>query len=85
VAAFLGGAPTFFVNGRFLIGAQASAIFRSVVEEELRKNPSKKYNRAHAAALSPEKKLTKLEEAEWNPCRSLLLSDVEKSVDGVKL
>jgi len=46
VAAFLGarGTPTFFVNGRLLVGAQPFEVFQSVIEEETRKNASKKTN-----------------------------------------
>lgn len=44
VAAFLGarGTPTFFVNGRLLVGAQPFEVFQSVIEEELRKSLTKK-------------------------------------------
>lgn len=44
VAAFLGarGTPTFFVNGRLLVGAQPFEVFRTVIEEELvKKRPRK--------------------------------------------
>ncbi len=43
VAAFLGGrgTPTFFVNGRLLVGAQPFEVFQAVIEEELRKSASK--------------------------------------------
>ena len=46
VAGFLGarGTPTFFVNGRLLVGAQPFEVFQSVIEEETRKNASKKTN-----------------------------------------
>jgi protein-disulfide isomerase len=39
VAASLGarGTPTFFVNGRLLVGAQPFEAFRTVIEEELKK------------------------------------------------
>jgi len=44
VAVFLGarGTPTFFVNGRLLVGAQPFGAFRGVIEEELKKSGSKK-------------------------------------------
>ena len=44
VAASLGarGTPTFFVNGRLMVGAQPFEAFQSIVEEELRKSTSKK-------------------------------------------
>lgn len=44
VAASLGarGTPTFFVNGRFLVGAQPFEVFQSVINQELSNNPSKK-------------------------------------------
>lgn len=44
VAAFLGarGTPTFFVNGRLLVGAQPFAVFQTVIAEELKKSGSKK-------------------------------------------
>ena len=46
VAGFLGarGTPTFFVNGRLLVGAQPFEVFQSVIEEETRKNAAKKTN-----------------------------------------
>ncbi len=42
VAAFLGarGTPTFFVNGRLLVGAQPFEVFRIAIEEELKKGAS---------------------------------------------
>ena len=44
VAAFLGarGTPTFFVNGRLLVGAQPFEVFRTAIEEETKKSRSKK-------------------------------------------
>ena len=44
VAASLGarGTPTFFVNGRLLVGAQPFEVFRAAIEEELKKGVSKK-------------------------------------------
>jgi len=44
VAASLGarGTPTFFVNGRLLVGAQPFEAFRTVIEEELKKAGAKK-------------------------------------------
>jgi protein-disulfide isomerase/protein-S-isoprenylcysteine O-methyltransferase Ste14 len=36
------GTPTFFVNGRLMVGAQPFEAFQSIVEEELRKSTSKK-------------------------------------------
>jgi len=44
VAAFLGarGTPTFFVNGRLLVGAQPFEVFQTVIEEELRKRTSQR-------------------------------------------
>jgi len=44
VAASLGarGTPTFFVNGRLMVGAQPFEAFQSIVEEELGKSTSKK-------------------------------------------
>jgi protein-disulfide isomerase len=44
VAASLGarGTPTFFVNGRLMVGAQPFKAFQSIVEDELRKSTSKK-------------------------------------------
>lgn len=44
IAASLGarGTPTFFVNGRLLVGAQPFETFRAVIEEELKKDGAKK-------------------------------------------
>ena len=44
VAASLGGrgTPTFFVNGRLMVGAQPFDVFQAVIEEELGKSISKK-------------------------------------------
>jgi len=44
VAASLGarGTPTFFVNGRLMVGAQPLDVFQAVIEEELGKGTSKK-------------------------------------------
>ena len=44
VAASLGGrgTPTFFVNGRLMVGAQPFEAFQSVINEELRNSQSKK-------------------------------------------
>ncbi len=44
VAASLGarGTPTFFVNGRLMIGAQPFDLFRAVIEEELKKGLQRK-------------------------------------------
>jgi protein-disulfide isomerase len=44
VAASLGarGTPTFFVNGRLMVGAQPFDVFQSVIEEEFGKSSSKK-------------------------------------------
>lgn len=44
VAASLGGrgTPTFFVNGRLMVGAQPFDVFQAVIEEELGKGISKK-------------------------------------------
>ena len=44
VAASLGGrgTPTFFVNGRLMVGAQPLDVFQAVIEEELGKSTSKK-------------------------------------------
>lgn len=44
VAAFVGarGTPTFFVNGRLLVGAQPFEVFQTVIAEELKKSSSKK-------------------------------------------
>lgn len=44
VAASLGarGTPTFFVNGRLMVGAQPIDVFQSVIEEELKKGVSLK-------------------------------------------
>jgi protein-disulfide isomerase len=33
------GTPTFFINGRLLVGAQPSETFRKVIERELRRHP----------------------------------------------
>jgi protein-disulfide isomerase len=43
VAASLGarGTPTFFVNGRLMVGAQPFEAFQSLIEEELKKNLSR--------------------------------------------
>ena len=43
VAASLGarGTPTFFVNGRLMVGAQPFDVFQSVIEEELKKSLSR--------------------------------------------
>ncbi|MGH9428162.1 MAG: DsbA family protein [Terriglobia bacterium] len=44
VAASLGarGTPTFFVNGRLVVGAQPFEVFQKVINEELINSPSKK-------------------------------------------
>ena len=44
VAAFLGarGTPTFFVNSRLLVGAQPFGVFRTAIEEELKRGRLKK-------------------------------------------
>ncbi len=44
VAASLGarGTPTFFVNGRLMVGAQPFEVFQAVIEEELGQGTSKK-------------------------------------------
>jgi protein-disulfide isomerase len=44
VAASLGarGTPTFFVNGRLMVGAQPFKVFQNVINEELINSPSKK-------------------------------------------
>lgn len=44
VAASLGarGTPTFFVNGRLMVGAQPFNVFQNVINEELLKRPTKK-------------------------------------------
>jgi protein-disulfide isomerase len=44
VAASLGarGTPTFFVNGRLMVGAQPFDLFRAVIEEELKKGLQRK-------------------------------------------
>jgi protein-disulfide isomerase len=44
VAASLGarGTPTFFVNEQLMVGAQPFDVFQSVLDEELKNNPSKK-------------------------------------------
>jgi protein-disulfide isomerase len=36
------GTPTFFVNGRLMVGAQPFDVFQAVIEEELGKSKSKK-------------------------------------------
>jgi protein-disulfide isomerase len=36
--------PTFFVNGRFMVGAQPFDVFQAVIEEELGKNSGKNRN-----------------------------------------
>lgn len=43
-AAFLGarGTPAFFINDRFLVGAQPFKVFQKVLEEEIKKGKSKK-------------------------------------------
>jgi len=47
VAAFLGapGTPTFFINGRLLVGAQPFEAFRAVIEHEQKRGRSKKEGR----------------------------------------
>lgn len=44
VAAFLGarGTPTFFLNGRLMVGAQPFEVFRTAIEEELKRGRLKK-------------------------------------------
>ena len=48
VAASLGarGTPTFFVNGRLIVGAQPLDVFQAVIEEELGKGTSTKNREA---------------------------------------